>query len=102
MQSGLPKETIADICSVFSRHHCIRKALLYGSRAMGTHKNGSDIDITLEGQGLDLAGLNKIRQDIDDLLLPYAVDLSIFSHIQNDELVQHIQRVGVVFYESAE
>jgi hypothetical protein len=46
-----------------------------------------------------LSILYKILQDIDDLLLPYTVDLSIFEDIDDPDLIEHIQRVGVVFYE---
>lgn len=73
--------------------------MLYGLRAKGTYKTGSDIDLTLKGSDLILSIINKISNEIDDLLLPYSFDISIFSQISNADLVDHINRVGIVFYE---
>ncbi len=102
MKYGLKEQIITQINSVFARYPEVEQVILYGSRAKGTYKNGSDIDLTLKGGNLDLAMINKISSDIDDLLLPYSVDISIFSQISNADLVDHINRVGVVFYVSSE
>ena len=76
--------------------------MLYGSRAKGNYKNGSDIDLTLcGGAELSLRVLYKIMDDLDDLLLPYTIDLSIFSTISDPDVIEHIQRVGTTFYEQA-
>lgn len=99
MKYGLNEQIIKQINSVFAHYPEVEQVILYGSRAKGTYKNGSDIDLTLKGNSLDLAIINKISNDIDDLLLPYSFDISIFSQISNADLVDHISRVGVVFYE---
>ncbi|MFI3122108.1 MAG: nucleotidyltransferase domain-containing protein [Methylococcaceae bacterium] len=99
MKYGLNEQIITQINSVFAHYPEVEQVILYGSRAKGTYKNGSDIDLTLKGNRLDLAIINKISNDIDDLLLPYSFDISIFSQISNAGLVDHINRVGVVFYE---
>lgn len=96
---GLKQSTIGKIASVFSQYPEIEKAVLYGSRAKGNYRHGSDIDLTLIGDTLSHAQLSRIETQIDDLLLPYSVDLSLFKHIDNPDLVDHIKRVGVVFYE---
>ena len=59
----------------------IDKVILYGSRATGTYRNGSDIDLTFCGEGLTHKVLTKIDNDLDDLLLPYTIDISDFSNI---------------------
>lgn len=100
MNYGLKEQTIAQINSVFAHYPEVEQVILYGSRAKGTYKTGSDIDLTLKGSDLNLTIINKISNEIDDLLLPYSFDLSIFSQISNADLVDHINRVGVVFYES--
>ncbi len=100
MKFGLKESAIAQIQGVFSQYPQVEKAVLYGSRAKGNYKNGSDIDLTLEGKGLTLSILHKIDNDLDDLLLPYTFDLSIFDHIDSADLIAHIQRVGIVFYPS--
>jgi hypothetical protein len=51
------------------------------------------------GEDLTLNVLYKIMQELDDLLLPYTIDLSIFRDIHDPDVVEHIQRVGVTFYE---
>ena len=100
---GLDEVDIQAICNVLSHYPQVEKALLYGSRAKGTYKNGSDIDLTLlGGDDLTLNILYRIMDDIDDLLLPYTIDLSIFRKINDPDVVEHIQRVGVAFYQKNE
>lgn len=99
MRYGLKDETIEKISSVLSGFPEVEKAILYGSRAKGNFKRGSDIDLTLFGPALTLNDLLRIENRIDDLLLPYHIDLSIFESISNPDLKEHIQRVGKVFYE---
>jgi predicted nucleotidyltransferase len=97
-QYGLKQETLKKITDVFARYEQVEEVVIYGSRAKGNYKPGSDIDLTLKGRELDLKILNKLSLDLDDLLLPYTFDLSIFSHIANPEFLDHIERVGQVFY----
>jgi predicted nucleotidyltransferase len=99
MPFGLTEDTIDKIRGVFAQYPQVAEVILYGSRAKGTHHNGSDIDLTLKGEGLGLALVNRIGNDIDDLLLPYTLDLSVFQQISNPDLVDHIHRVGVAFYQ---
>jgi predicted nucleotidyltransferase len=98
---GLKQTVVNKIQQVLSDHSDVQKAILYGSRAMGNYKPGSDIDLTLEGAALTLRQLNTIENELDDLLLPYEFDLSICHQIGNPDLLKHIQRVGVVFYTRA-
>ena len=101
-ESGLPKSALQKIRAVFVRHPQVEKAILYGSRAKGTYQNGSDIDLTLHGgDDLTLNVLCKIANDLDDLFLPYTIDLSIFHDISDPDLVGHIRRVGVTVYEAS-
>jgi predicted nucleotidyltransferase len=100
MSFGLKETTIEQIQAVFVRYPHVEKAILYGSRAKGNYKNGSDIDLTLfGGDDLTLNVLYKIMEEIDDLLLPYTFDLSIFHQISDQDVIDHIRRVGIVFYE---
>ncbi|WP_305046396.1 nucleotidyltransferase family protein [Geoalkalibacter sp.] len=99
MRFGLQQQTIASIQAVLARHPAVEKALLYGSRAKGTYKPGSDIDLCLEGAALGPQELARIDDELDDLLLPYQIDLSLLADIDHPALREHIARVGVVFYE---
>ena|SRR5271157_3599777 len=99
MNSGLTEKAAAQICAVFSKHPEVEKVMLYGSRAKGNYRPGSDIDLALLGADLTQKILGQIQSELDDGLLPHRFDLSIFSQITHSDLIEHIQRVGVVFYE---
>jgi predicted nucleotidyltransferase len=100
MKYGLPDAAIQNICAVLDRYPQVKQAILYGSRAKGNHKNGSDIDLTLYGgTDLTLPVLYRIMDELDDLLLPYTIDLSIYANIGDPDVIAHIKRVGVTFYE---
>lgn len=99
MNFGLSETTISSIREIFTHFPEIEKAIIYGSRAKGNYKNGSDIDLTLLGNSLNLNISNKLEIALDDLMLPYTFDISIFHHISNTELISHIHRNGKVFYE---
>ena len=96
--TGLDQQAISKINDVFRLFPEINEVILYGSRAMGNFKPYSDIDLTLKGKNLDLSIQQKIETQLDDLLLPYKIDLSTFHQIQNQDLVDHISRVGKKFY----
>lgn len=96
---AIKESTIDRINAVFSQYPDIEKVVLYGSRAKGNYREGSDIDLTMMGDALNHAQLNRIETQIDDLLLPYTIDLSIFEHIDNANLIDHIRCVGVVLYQ---
>jgi predicted nucleotidyltransferase len=96
---GLKEADLDQIQAVFSRYPQVEKVLVYGSRAMGNYKTGSDIDLTLFGKDdLTLDILYRIMEDLDNLFLPYTFDLSIFNHISDKDMISHIRRVGCTFY----
>lgn len=94
---GLPPDAVAKLCEVFAQYSDIETVVLYGSRAKGNYRPASDIDLTLQGEKLDLTTLLAIENQIDDLLLPWTVDLSLMHKIDNPSLVEHIHRVGIPF-----
>ena len=98
IQYGLKENVIQKIKKVFASHPEVEEAILYGSRATGNFSRGSDIDFVLKGKELNQAILNKIRWELDDLLLPYTIDIAIYDRIDHPELIEHINRLGVVFY----
>lgn len=95
---GLSQATLDKLNSVFARHGAIKSVLIYGSRAKGNYRLGSDIDLTIKGDEIPFAEFMGIVDEIDDLMLPYTVDLSQYRQIGNPELVDHIDRVGVEIY----
>jgi predicted nucleotidyltransferase len=96
---GLSDATLAVIHGILAEFPAVEKAILYGSRAMGKYRNGSDIDLTLLGAGLDARVLGQIAGRLEESPIPYQVDLSLWDQIDHPGLREHIQRVGVVFYE---
>jgi predicted nucleotidyltransferase len=95
---GLSESVIDRVRGVLESHLAVESAIIYGSRAKGNFKPGSDIDLTLTGENLTTNDLLKISGELDDLLLPYTIDLSLFHQIENPDLVSHIKRVGRDFF----
>jgi predicted nucleotidyltransferase len=96
--TGLTAEELQRIRAVFSSYQQVEKVVLYGSRAMGNFKPASDIDLTLMGKGIDLSLQTTIEFELDDLMLPYKFDVSIYDRIINPKFLDHIDRVGKEIY----
>ncbi|KOH43193.1 nucleotidyltransferase domain-containing protein [Sunxiuqinia dokdonensis] len=101
MPHGLNDSDIQLIREVLQQYPEVKQAILYGSRAKGNYRPASDIDLSLTGPKLTIAHLLAIENQLDDLLLPYKIDLSLFHTIENPSLLDHINRVGILFYEQA-
>lgn len=99
MNTGLSPKTIHALESVFKQFDAIDKVVLYGSRALGTYKPGSDIALALFGNQVTPDLIATVAILIDDLLLPYTLDLTAYSSIDNDALREHIDRVGVELFD---
>ncbi len=96
---GLDVDTLRKLRETFARFPRIQKVLLYGSRAKGNYKAGSDIDITLIGKRLSLRGtIYPLMAALDELYLPYTFDISIFNQLKDFDFIDHILRVGKTFY----
>ena len=98
MKYGLKENIVQQIQQVLSKFPEVEQVIIYGSRAKGNYKNGSDIDLTFKGEKVEHDTLNRISLQLDDLYLPYTFDLSVFNHISNPDLIDHINRVGIIFY----
>lgn len=96
--NGISEEYWKKIRNTLSHFPHIEKAVLFGSRAKGTFKKFSDIDIALIGKDINTDDLLKLETEIDDLLLPYEFDFCIYKDITNNELKEHIDRRGIVVY----
>lgn len=96
--TGLDDQTLQGLTRVFAKYPAIEQVKLYGSRAKGTHHARSDIDLAVFGQGVDRFVCASILMDLDDLDMPYLVDLQNYDDLKNRQLIEHIDRVGVVIY----
>ena len=99
MQYGFSDRTFTTLNSIFQKYPGIKQAVLYGSRAKGKYRNGSDIDLSLKTDDtFTRSDLLHIWGDFDDSDLPYFVDVSIYDKLSNPDLKAHIDRVGKVLY----
>lgn len=96
---GLSSVTVEKIQSVFRNHKQVERVIIYGSRAKGNYSPGSDIDLVMTGYGLKIQDVLDIRVELEELNLPYSVDLLILEAIENPDLLEHIARVGLLFYQ---
>lgn len=98
MPFGLNDIELARLKQIFAADERIETVILYGSRAKGTHKAFSDVDITLTGDNLTHEDLVRLSLAIDDLLLPYQFDISILRTIRNEAIVSQILATGITIY----
>lgn len=96
--TGLGEVVIRMIQDLFRTHPEVEEVWLYGSRAKGNYKTGSDIDLCMTGERLNHRLLATINRELDDLPIPYTIDLSMRNQISNPNLLEHIDRVGKLFY----
>lgn len=102
MMFGLKEEHIAAIHQCFTHYPAIEKIIIYGSRATENYRYNSDIDLVIIDQNMSYPDLLKLENEIDDLMLPYKMDLSLKRNIRNSDLLTHIERAGKTFYERVE
>lgn len=96
---GLSAGTLAEMRRILALQPEVERAVLFGSRAKGVHRPGSDIDLALMGSDLDLQTLSLLHRHFEESSIPYQVDLCLFSALDHPELRAHIERVGQLFYE---
>jgi predicted nucleotidyltransferase len=96
---GLSEEDIKTINTVIGKHNDVEEALIFGSRAKGNYKKGSDVDIVLNGEKITRDTILTISSELNnETIMPFRFDVLNFNTIKNEELVAHIQRVGKTVY----
>ena len=98
MSFGLPENLINSFNKIFASYSEIEKVIIYGSRAKGNFREGSDIDLTLVGENITEDIKSKVWLDLDELNSPYLIDISVLHSLKSESLLEHIQRVGKDFY----
>ena len=94
---GLTSSEIELMRSVFRRYPDIVEVILFGSRAKGTHRPQSDIDLALVGVADDLIA-EAVAETLEALPMPYRFDVKAHDGIKYQPLLDHIKRVGVSLY----
>ena len=96
---GISEKSLAQIFDTLKKYPQIKQAILYGSRAKGNFRPGSDIDLTLKGE-VDHQTICRVSTDLDDSWIPYEVDVSAYDSLSNPDLIKEIDQHGVIFFES--
>jgi len=92
---GISQSTLDKIKRTIFSVQGVDEVILYGSRAKGNYREGSDIDLTIKGE-LNFDDLVKLSANLDNLNLPWKIDLSLYSQIASEELLDHIDRIGKI------
>lgn len=98
MKYGFKNDIIDNLNLIFANFEDINRVILFGSRAKGNYKLGSDIDLALIGENLNQKSVFRLQDKIEELNLIYKIDLVLVNKIDNKELLEHINRVGIVIY----
>lgn len=99
MSFGLLDEDLTYIVKSLQQFPEIEKAAVFGSRAKGTHKSGSDVDIAIWGDAIVFSTVSRLHAMLEEESpMPYFFDIVDYSHLNNEELKKHIDRVGVPIY----
>jgi len=99
MNWGLDDKTLSRVRRILATFPEVDRAVLYGSRAMGTNRPGSDIDLTLHGERLDWKLCAEIASMFEASSIPYRVDVSVWHRLTHEDLKDHIRRRGVVLFD---
>lgn len=97
---GLSADAIEKIREILAGCPNINNGILFGSRAKGSFRPGSDIDLCLIAPTLSLTEKLGIETELDDLLLPWKIDLVLAHQITNPALLEHIEHVGIELFRS--
>ena len=96
---GIAEKAFEELIILFSQNPNIEKVVLFGSRAMGKYKEGSDIDLALFGTDIKLNDQLDLSLKLEKLEYPYSYDFQIYKNIKDKDVLDHINRVGVIIYQ---
>ena len=94
-KTGLDQRDIDLLLGCLLSNQHVKGVILYGSRAKGDFRRGSDIDLALEGSEITMEDMDRLATDIDDLLLPYRIDLTLIHENQAEALKKEISEWGL-------
>ncbi|WP_373894750.1 nucleotidyltransferase domain-containing protein [Virgibacillus natechei] len=97
---GLLEQDIQMIAQALKSNKEIDCAMIYGSRALGNYKKGSDVDIAIKGTDVNHNTAAQLSELLNEAYpLPYFFDVVHYEGIKNEALIQHINQYGVKIYE---
>ena len=98
MKFGLEENIIENLIKTFEANPKVYKAIVFGSRAKGSYRPNSDIDIAIKGYDITLDDILKMSVAFDDKKIIQKIDLIDYTSIKEPALKEHIDRVGIEFY----
>ena len=99
MKYGLTDRDIKYIIESIKSFSEITEVILFGSRAKGNFKNGSDVDMAIKGENITHNTVTRLSYLLnEEKPLPYYFDIVHYEKINEPKLIEHIDRVGIVFY----
>lgn len=102
MNNGLAERDIRTIHAIFRKYPEVSVVHLFGSRAQGTHKKGSDVDLAIMNTGASMETVCRIKGELEESSLPYLIDLVNYPEVKHREFREHIESVGIEFYKKGD
>ncbi|MFC4770143.1 nucleotidyltransferase family protein [Effusibacillus consociatus] len=98
-QFGISEKSFQLLLDTFIQYTQVEEVILFGSRAKGNYKKGSDIDLAIKGEECSASLALTLQSYInEELPIPYTVDVIDYNSLNHKELKEHIDRVGIKFY----
>lgn len=99
MMYGISDKSFAALIAFFEESADIERVVIFGSRAMGNYRNGSDIDLAVWGSGLTSSKVQRFSATLnEEMQIPYMVDLLYYDEIHNEALKEHINTHGLPIF----
>lgn len=99
---GLTERDMDTIRSIFRSFPEVKLVHLFGSRAKGNYRLGSDVDLAIMNKGVSSHTLARLNSRFEESSLPYKIDLVDFTKLTKQEFIDHINRVGIPFFKQGE
>lgn len=98
MKFGLTNSDLIYMRNIFQKFQEIESVIIFGSRALGNYKSGSDIDICIKGKNISFDTTSQLKAQLEEMgPLPYFIDIVDYNSIDNLELKKHIDQYGILF-----
>ncbi|HHX60200.1 MAG TPA: nucleotidyltransferase domain-containing protein [Epulopiscium sp.] len=99
---GLLDRDLKFILEAIGKHAEIEEVIIFGSRAMGNYKKGSDIDLALKGEKVSGKVVRRLSDDLEEEYpLPYFFDIVSYNDIADEAFKNHIDTIGISLWKKA-